>query len=129
MTLLISGGTGNFSTRTLSRTSDFAIKLATLRGLVPALSLVRKILSSSISRAFIPSQSSTVTVASNLYQTGPNSCANDGFRLLFYIHKWSSPSTALKPFTKLHYKGRRVCMITIIRSYDDLIMPTYILQL
>jgi hypothetical protein len=66
MTLLISGGTGNFSTRTLSKTSDFAIKLATLRGLVLALSLVPKILSSSISRAFIPSRSSTVTVVSNL---------------------------------------------------------------
>lgn len=100
MTLLISGGIGSFSTRTLSKTSDFAIKLATLRGLVLALSLVPRISSFLISRAFILSRSSTVIVASNLYQTEPNCCANDGFRLLFYVHKQSSPLTALKPSTK-----------------------------
>jgi len=129
MTLLISGGMGNFLTRTLSKTSDFAIKLVTLRGLVLALLLVQRISSSLMSWALIPSRSSAVTVVPNLYPTGPNSCVNDGFQLLFYVHKLSSPLIPLKPFTKSCYKGRQACMITIIHYYNNLIMPTFIPQL
>ena len=98
MTLLFSDGTGNFSIKTLSKTSDCAIKLATLKVLVPALSPVQNTLSSSISQALIPSHSTTATAASNLCRTGPNFCANDGFWLLFHVHRWSSPSIALKLF-------------------------------
>ena len=129
MTLLVSGGMGKFLTRTVSETSDSAIRLATLTGLVLALLLAQKISSFSISQALIPSQSTTVTVACNLYPTGPNSCANDGFWVLSYAHKQSLPLIALKAFMKLCYKGRQACTITIICCYNDQIMPTSIPQL
>ena len=129
MTLLVSGGMGNFSTRTVSKSSDSAVKLATLTGLVLALLLAQNLSLFSMSQALITSQSTPVTVASNLYPTGPNSCVNDGLWLLSYAHKQSLPSIALKAFMKLHYKGRQTCMITIIYYYDDQIMPTAIPQL
>ena len=126
---LFSDGTVNFSIRILSKTLAFVTKLATLKGLALALFLVWKISSSLISWAHIPSRSSTVTAPSNLYRTGTNSSANDGFWLRFHVHKQSLLLNASKRSTNLCYKGKRICMITIIHYYDDRIMPTFITRL
>ena len=125
----ISDGTANFSIKTLSRTLDCLIRSATLTGLVLFLWLVQNILSSSISQVLISSHSTTVTAASSLFQVGPNSCASDGFQLPFHDPKRFSPSTASNNFMNLHYKGRLICMTTITRYYDELIMLTFTAQL
>ena len=129
LTIVDSDGTVNFSITTLFTTSDFPIKSATRGGLVLVLSLDLKILSSSIPPVFIASQSSTAIAASVLRQIGPSFCASDGFRPLFHVLKPSSPSTALKHFTNLCYKGKQTYMIITTCFYDGLIMLTFTTQL
>jgi hypothetical protein len=122
-------GMANFLIRTRSNALVFPINLATPEGFVPVLSLVQRISSSLIPPAHISSQSSTVTAGSNHFQTGLNSCANNGFLLPFRGRKPYSPSTAWKLFTNLHYKGRQTSLTTTTRYSDEPTMPTFTIQL
>ena len=124
-----SDGTASFSTRTVFKTLDCPIRLATLMEPVLALSLVRNNSSSSISPALISSNSTIATVERNLYRIGPSSCARDGFWLPFHDLKQFSLLAASNNSTNLRYKGRRTYMITTICYYSKLIMRTFIFRL
>jgi len=116
-------GTGNSSTKTLSKTSDTVINLAIPEELVHVPALVQRILLSSTFPALIPLPSITANAVNSLHQTGPNYCESNGFQQRSHARKLSSLSIALKPSTNLLYKGRRISMTTTTPFYGDLIMP------